>query len=482
MMLKQMIKENCMQLTKKDYSRGKSKTSCVKKIAIGIAALAVVSQSVNAQTETQRIADLERKLQNALATIDKLADKVESMDGSAKSVKSSRYALTTATTPVESKTVAQQNSSIETLQQQVKQLSSASSSSKIIPFDWLHGFADVGGGYSSKGGNPAGFGVGSLDLYIAPKMPGQVRTLAELLFEYDELGEMAVDLERVQLGYAFNDKMTVSLGRFHTPFGYWQTAYHHGQQIQPSLLRPRFIDFEDKGGILPSHTTGVWGTGGIPLSGGKLTYDIYGGNTPRIMPNDKIGNGKLGSLDSNIAGFSNQSLSAGGKLSYAISSGVFDGLSVGVNGMHSQVQIMGNHDIDPLAPSTAKTNMSMAGGYMYYNNHDVEIISEVYGFMNYDPSTKATYDSWAGFVHAGYAIDKWMPYGRIEKADTNQNDVYFNSMAMGYAYSREAAGVRYDVNPQSSLKLELNYTQPQSTVSETLNDSWESRIQYAVRF
>jgi hypothetical protein len=478
-----MIEEKSMQLTQKDYSRGNTKTSCIKKIAIGIAALAASSQSVNAQTEAQRIADLEHKLQNALTTISKLSDKVETLDAR-KSTTPNGFALQdidTTHAPIDSKTVTQQNSNIESLQQQVKQLSSASSS-KIVPFDWLHGFADVGGGYSSKGKNPSGFGVGSLDLYIAPKMPGQVRTLAELLFEYDELGEMALDLERVQLGYAFNDKLTVSLGRFHTPFGYWQTAYHHGQQIQPSLLRPRFIDFEDKGGILPSHTTGVWGTGGIPMPGGKLTYDIYGGNTPRLMPNDKIGNGKLGSLDSNIAGFSNQSLSAGGKLSYAFSGGVFDGLDVGINGMHSQVQIMGDHNIDPLARSTAKTNMSMAGGYAYYNNYNWEIISEVYGFMNYDPSTKATYDSWAGFVHAGYAIDKWMPYARVERADTNQKDVYFNSMAMGYAYSREAAGVRYDVNTQSSLKLELNYTQPQSTVSETLNDSWESRIQYAVRF
>lgn len=472
-----------MRLIKENYSRGKSKTSCVKKIAIGIAALAAVSQSVNAQTEAQRIADLEHKLQNALTTISKLSDKVETLDGG-KTATPNGFALQNIDTthaPIDSKTVAQQSSNIETLQQQVKQLSSASSS-KIIPFDWLHGFADVGGGYSSKGVNPDGFGVGSLDLYISPKMPGQVRTLAELLFEYDEIGDLAVDLERAQIGYAFSDKLTVSLGRFHTPYGYWQTAYHHGQQIQPSLLRPRFIDFEDKGGILPAHTTGLWGTGGIPMSGGKMTYDIYAGNTPRIMPESGIGNGKLGALDANVAGFSNQSISAGGKLSYAFSGGTFDGLDVGINGMHSQVQIMGDFNNNPLSPPTSKTDMSMAGGYLYYNNFNWEVISEVYGFMNYNPSTKATYDSWAGFVHAGYAIDKWMPYARVEKADTNQNDVYFNSMAMGYAYSREAAGVRYDVNTQSSLKLELNYTQPQSTVSETLNNSWESRLQYAVRF
>jgi hypothetical protein len=27
-------------------------------------------------------------------------------------------------------------------------------------------------------------------------------------------------------------------GRFHSPYGYWNTAFHHGAQLQTSLLRP----------------------------------------------------------------------------------------------------------------------------------------------------------------------------------------------------------------------------------------------------
>jgi hypothetical protein len=458
--------------------------------------LACSMTAAHAQTDAQRIAELERKLKSALLVIDNLANKVEHLEQHTElpATPNSSNHLTNRdpnahiaeVTPANSvdtnlsKTIAEQNTRLDSVQKQVAQLNTTASN-RIIPFDWLHGFADVGGAYDSSG-HPSGFSVGSLDLYLTPKLGGNVRSLVELVFEYDRSGNLGTDLERTQIGYAFNDQATLWLGRFHTPYGYWQTAYHHGQQIQPSLLRPRFIDFEDKGGILPAHTTGVWGTGGFQLEGGKFVYDIYAGNTPRIVPNNVLGNGNLGYLDPNVAGFGNSSLTAGGKLGYVISSGILDGLNVGLHGLRSQVQIFNNFNSNPTGPSTGQVDLNMVGGYLYYNNYDWEVISEIYGFMNHDHNGTGSHNSWAGFVHAGYAIDQWMPYARLERADTNKQDPYFNSMALGYAYSREAVGLRYDVNTQSALKLEFNYTQPMYNPTYLLSNFWESRLQYAIRF
>lgn len=473
----------------------KKSGTMLAKVFIGAALASLSVGSASAQSEAQRIADLERKLQNALGVIDKLSSKVEQLEketpvSASKARKNASAEANVAEAEVVvdkpaavalSKTVEEQNNRIDTMQQQVTQLSSAASS-RIIPFDWLHGFADVGGGYSSSG-HPTGFGVGSIDLYMTPKLGGNVRTLMELVFEYDRVGDLGTDLERTQIGYAFNDQATVWLGRFHTPYGYWQTAYHHGQQIQPSLLRPRFIDFEDKGGILPAHTTGVWATGGFQMAGGKLVYDAYVGNTPRIIPNSALGNGNLGNLDPNNAGFSNTSLTAGGKLAYNFISGALDGLQLGIHGLRSQVHINSNYGNNPTGPSTGEVELNMAGGYLYYNNYDWEIISELYGFMNHDRSSgTGSHNSWAGFVHAGHSFDRWTPYVRLEKASTSKTDPYFNAMAYGYAYSREAAGLRFDVNTQSALKMELNYTQPDINPNYPLNNFWESRLQYAIRF
>ena len=151
----------------------------------------------------------------------------------------------------------------------------------------VHGFADVG--YTRASNNETrldqaghGFWANALDFYLTPQFTDRSKALIELIFEFLPEG-LATDLERIQLGYTFNDQLTTWVGRFHAPYGYWNTAYHHGGQIQTSITRPRFIDFEDKGGLMPSHVMGAWATGGVPIGEAKLNYDVYIGNGNAIV-------------------------------------------------------------------------------------------------------------------------------------------------------------------------------------------------------
>ena len=136
-----------------------------------------------------------------------------------------------------------------------------------MPPTALRGFADVGAGFSGNRGNK-GFINGSLDFYLTPQLSANVKSVIELVFEHDDRGVVSPDLERLQVGYTFNNGNTVWLGRFHSPLGYWNTSFHHGQQLQTSVLRPQMIDFEDKGGIVPAHTVGIWGSGAVRAGGG----------------------------------------------------------------------------------------------------------------------------------------------------------------------------------------------------------------------
>src|SRR4029077_14099054 len=135
----------------------------------------------------------------------------------------------------------------------------------------------------------------------------RVKALIELVFEHETGGSLTTDLERLQVGYTFNDAFTLWLGRFHTPFGYWNTAFHHGQQLQTSILRPQMIDFEDRGGVLPVHTVGLWGTGATRAGDGKVAYDLYVGNGPTIKENE---------LDPNNSGKPHPGSSVGFNLGY----------------------------------------------------------------------------------------------------------------------------------------------------------------------
>ncbi len=151
----------------------------------------------------------------------------------------------------------------------------------------LHGFADIGAGRSRESNTlrtgAKGFNVANFSLYLTPEFGERVKALVELLFEVERDGGLATDLERLQIGYTFSDAATLWGGRFHTPYGLWNTAFHHGAQIQTALSRPRFLEFEDRGGILPAHTVGAWLTGTFPGNSVRFNYDLYLGNSPTIQ-------------------------------------------------------------------------------------------------------------------------------------------------------------------------------------------------------
>ena len=54
-----------------------------------------------------------------------------------------------------------------------------------------------------------------------------------------------------------SSRFFIEAGRTHTGFGYWNNAYHHGRWLQPTIARPRWVAFEDDGGILPVHWVGA---------------------------------------------------------------------------------------------------------------------------------------------------------------------------------------------------------------------------------
>ncbi len=162
---------------------------------------------------------------------------------------------------------------ISELEKQVSQLTTGmatrSNSGDGLP---LHGFLDIGyasNNYEDVAAKLHGFNVGSLDFYLTPQFSDNVKSLVELVFEVDAQGAVSADFERAQVGYILNDKMTLWGGRFHTPYGYWNTAFHNGAQIQTSILRPRFLAFGDKGGVLPAHMVGLWAAGKTGAGEGK---------------------------------------------------------------------------------------------------------------------------------------------------------------------------------------------------------------------
>jgi len=147
----------------------------------------------------------------------------------------------------------------------------------------LHGFADVSYHHdihddAAPQENNGAFALGPVDLYVAESIGPRLDVLTEIAFESG-----IVDLERLQIGYLFSDALKVYVGRFHSPLGYWNTAYHHGAFLHTTIQRPLFLNFEDDGGILPVHTVGLMLSGRRFSAAGELSYNALVGNGSSII-------------------------------------------------------------------------------------------------------------------------------------------------------------------------------------------------------
>lgn len=416
-----------------------------------------------------RIAELERRLEQSVRMIESLTRKVEQLERAQASVPAGR-ASGTAGAPVSPPAPAQPAHGGHDAGQ-------LSEGDGVL----LRGFADVGYAHSGQSNplhsGPKGFGLGSFDLYLTPRFGDRIKTLVELLFEFDEGGEMEVDLERMQIGYTFSDAATLWMGRFHTPMGYWNTAFHHGGQLQTSVLRPRFIEFEDMSGVLPTHQVGLWLTGHGRAAGGRFAYDLFVGNGPRISI-DPAKPGNVGRLEPNVVRDDNHSAMIGGNVSFA-PEGAMRGLRLGAHAMGGDVR-------DDATPANA-ARLRVAGPYLVYEDNGWEAIAEAYFFRNRDLlGGTGTHSSHAWFAQLGREFGRWTPFARLERGAFDQGDAYFARQEGGRAYRRAALGLRYDLEAAAALKLEVNRTRIDAIadgLGGTVDDRYgEMRIQYSIRF
>jgi hypothetical protein len=403
-------------------------------MALGVALITASLPAAADSVSDAKLEELQKKLDQSMKMIEALGARVKELEGHA-----SNGAVAAGAAPAP--TADPQR--LEAVEHKVAQIETANATRQSddtgLP---IHGFADVNvGNYNLYFPYFKGTNVGSLDFYLTPKLGDRVVSLAELIFETGPDGHVGTDLERFQIGYQFNDQATVWVGRFHTPYGYVNTALHHGVWLADALRRPKFANFEDKGGVMPAHTTGVWVTGAEREGNGKFLYDFYTGNGQQIQG---------GTVDMQNGGNLHGAAMAGTRLSYQFTGGAVDGLMVGVHGFTDKV------NVDTTA---ALIRLNMVGAYAVYDTDTWEHIIEAYSFHDKNLNgSSGTHRSEAWFAQFGYRASWGVPYIRYERAMLDQTDLYFNDQTFGASYYRSALGVRFDINAKSSIKFEVAHT------------------------
>ena len=308
----------------------------------------------------------------------------------------------------------------------------------------LNGFADVSFTKSTEGADEfrnGDFAFGTLDLYFAQTLD-DIDILLELgVEEGDEM-----DVERVTIGYTFSDALKVRAGRFHTPLGFWNTSYHHGVQLQPTIERPDFLKFEDDGGILPVHVIGGYLSGRVSTAVGAIEYGAMLGNGPRIISED----GAVNVLHPNNISDNNNSKAIA--FNAAISPSAIEGLKIGFSGHIAEIE----SDATVISGIVSDLDQTIFGAALTYSIGNIHLASEYFSVKDTDNST-ATEEDFTSNAYYGLItytlLDKYVPYLMYENISVKEDDPYFTSL--GTADTQEMiAGLRYNINYRSAVKGE----------------------------
>ena len=161
----------------------------------------------------------------------------------------------------------------------------------------------------------------------------------------------------------------------------------------------------------------------------------------------------------------------GGNLGYVFDE-TLNGLKIGVSAFRSTIG--DNGPVERLA------RVDNFGVYFAYDSDRFEHIGEYYRFSNTDlTGSSAAHHSSAGFIQLAWRLRYATPYVRYERAELDQSDQYFALQNEGMSYFRTAAGLRFDIDVKSALKLEVARTKN----TDRLIEQWtDTLLQYAIRF
>jgi len=325
----------------------------------------------------------------------------------------------------------------------------------------IHGFFDIDASYIGKE-NKSKFSTGYLDFYLTKDLSDRINILIDLVFETVD-NTYTADLERVQITYDVNEYLQIVSGKFHTPYGYWNTAFHHGLQIQTSILRPKFLAFEDRGGILPSHSVGFMAEGFI----NDFSYNAYVTSGSFIKKDLSRNNTVEGIITTSNGGDQDGNKLFGLTLAYNM-----DETKIGIHSFYQTVNTFDNRS----------TNVFMYGAFVAMELEHLELYSELYLFndKNILGSTQDKYiQSGAFFAQLAYGYGRLKPYVRVETAHYNQDDFYFSSMSAttGKSYDRAALGLNYNIASDANIKFAV-------VANKDLHQdaNYDFLTQFAIRF
>jgi hypothetical protein len=291
----------------------------------------------------------------------------------------------------------------------------------------IRGFTDVNFSRTDETGNPGGFNLGQFVLHFSSPLSRKVSVFGETSFTARTDG-FSLEVERSIIRYDYNDLLKVSFGRFHTPIGYWNTAFHHGSWLQTTISRPEMIQFG--GRYEPVHFVGAIAEG-AQSGGWGLGYSAGVGNGRGLLINRA---GDAGDVNSRLAWTANL---------FARPTEI-DRLKVGGGIYSDRITRTGQADLDELILSA----------HTVWTSETPEVLAEISNVRHKDQITGIVFNSPAYYVQFAYRVPqferRWKPYYRFEKIGIGTDE----PVLQGLFLVSSTAGIRVEVSDFSAVKAE----------------------------
>lgn len=264
-----------------------------------------------------------------------------------------------------------------------------------------------------------------------------------LLAEYTASNEEA-ELERLQLGWMPHESTWLIAGRFHQPTNFWATMHHHGQYLQTSITRPSIDEWEDDGGVMQAHQTGLMIDVTVPLgdrAGAELDFSVGTGSRLEgegLQPFNVVDpEGTAGSA-------------------VAVRLGVLPDMlgeqKAGLVAAWNRYEVDLDQDV---APGLSEVTQEVAGAYLRWQVGPVHLTGAAYHVRNtLRPAPSAGSDRFtSGYIQGETSIGNWTLFGRWEDTANEHSSTYLR-LFPDFITRRALGGVRYDFLKRHAVTLE----------------------------